>query len=182
VGLGDKSADNLIQGLEKSRKQSLDRVIFALGIPFVGITAARILANHFRDLDALSVADKASLEELSGIGVKMAESIVRYFENNINKNILNKLRTAGIELKGKEEKAGEKLKDKTFVLTGTLPNLSRDEASKLIISQGGRVTSSVSKSTDYVLAGDKAGSKLEKAEKLGIPVIGENELIDLVEK
>jgi DNA ligase (NAD+) len=181
-GLGKISAENLISGLEKSKKQSLDRLIFALGIPFVGITAARILADHFQDLDLISVSGQSSLEQLPGIGEKMAKSIRSYFSNDTNRNILNKLRGAGIDFKSREEKAGVLLNGKTFVLTGTLPNLSREEASKKIIGQGGKVTSSVSKATDYVLAGDKAGSKLEKARKLGIAIIDENQFKEMVGK
>jgi DNA ligase (NAD+) len=181
-GLGDKSAQNLIAGLDKSKTQSLDRLIFALGIPFVGISAARILAEHFNDIDHLKSADQLSLEDLSGIGEKMAESIYTYFKNNTNLQILEKLRTAGVNFKMKEEKSGDLLSGKVFVLTGTLANLTRDEASDIIRSQGGKVTSSVSKATDYVLAGEKAGSKLKKANDLGVAIINEDEFTKMVKK
>jgi len=181
-GLGKKSAENLISGIEKSKSQSLDRLIFSLGIPFVGITAARILANHFRDLDILSQADQSSLEALPGIGEKMAESISRFFNNDINREIIEKLRLAGVRFKSDQATVGDLLKGKAFVLTGTLPNLTRDEASKMILKEGGRVTSSVSKGTDFVLSGEKAGSKLAKARSLGITVITEDQFIKMIKK
>jgi DNA ligase (NAD+) len=181
-GLGEKSAQNLISGLEKSKKQALDRLIFALGIPFVGITAARILANHFRDLDALSIADQSSLEQLPGIGEKMVGSIGDFFKNDRRKRILEKLRSAGINFKMTGQESGTLLNGKIFVLTGTLPSLTREEASTRIRNQGGKVTSSVSKTTDYILVGDKAGSKLQKANRLGIEVIDEDMFMKMINK
>jgi DNA ligase (NAD+) len=181
-GLGKKSAENLISGIEKSKSQSLERLIFALGIPFVGITAARILANHFHDLDLLSQAEQSSLEALPGIGEKMAEGICHFFNNDINREVIEKLRLAGVRFKSDRKTVGELLNGKTFVLTGTLPNLTRDEASKMILSEGGRVVSSVSKSTDFVLAGEKAGSKLDKARALEITVISEDDFKMMIKK
>jgi DNA ligase (NAD+) len=180
-GLGKKSADNLISGLQKSKKQSLDRLIFALGIPFVGITAARILADHFHDLDSLSAADQTSLEELTGIGQKMAESICQFFKSSTNRKIIENLRKSGLSFKSREEISGELLAGRTFVLSGTLPNLTREEASNMIISQGGRVSSSVSRTTDYLLVGEKAGSKLHKAKSLEIMIINESEFLKMLE-
>jgi DNA ligase (NAD+) len=180
-GLGKKSADNLISGIQKSKTQSLDRLIFALGIPFVGITAARILADHFHDLDSLRAADRISLENLPGIGQKMAESIYQYFKSDTNRKIIEKLRKAGLTFKSGEKNTSGLLTGKTFVLTGTLPNLTREEASNTIIRQGGRVSSSVSRATDYLLAGEKAGSKLNKAKSLGITIINEDEFFKMLE-
>ncbi len=181
-GLGEKSAENLISGLEKSKKQTLDRLIFALGIPYVGVTAARILAEHFRDMDLLVSADQTSLEQLSGIGEKIAESISDFFTRDENRKILEKLRDAGVNFKGSEEKAGDLFNGKSFVLTGTLQGMTRDEASKLIINQGGKVTSSVSKATNFVLAGENPGSKLDEAKNLGIIIIDEREFMKMVAK
>jgi DNA ligase (NAD+) len=181
-GLGEKSAENLISGLEKSKKQTLDRIIFALGIPYVGVTAARILASHFRNMGLLASADRTTLEELSGIGEKMAESISNYFKYDENRKILEKLRNSGVNLKQGEENTGSLFTGKTFVLTGTLPGLTREEVSQLIINQGGKVTSSVSKATNFVLAGENTGSKLDKAKDLEITVIDESEFRKMLEK
>jgi DNA ligase (NAD+) len=173
-GLGEKSAENLISGLEKSKKQTLDRLIFALGIPYVGVTAARILAEHFRDMDLLVSADQTSLEQLSGIGEKIAESISDFFTRDENRKILEKLRDAGVNFKGSEEKAGDLFNGKNC--------MTRDEASKMIINQGGKVTSSVSKATNFVLAGENPGSKLDEAKNLGIIIIDEREFMKMVAK
>jgi len=179
-GLGEKSAENLISGLDISKKQTLDRLIFALGIPYVGITAARILADHYGSMDLLLSADQVSLEQLSGIGKIMAESISNYFKREENQKILKKLRQAGVKFQGDERKAGDLFAGKTFVLTGMLTGLTRPEASKIIINQGGKVTSSVSKTTNFVLAGENPGSKIDKAKTLGIPVINEEEFKKMV--
>jgi len=181
-GLGEKSAENLIAGLEKSKNQTLERLIFAIGIPFVGITAAHILADHYMDLDHLVSSDRSSLEELSGIGEKMAESICDFFIVGENRAIIEKLRQAGVNFKSSEEKSGTLFIGMTFVLTGSLPGLNREEASTLIIGQGGKVTSSVSKATNYVLAGEKAGSKIKKAKSLKITIINEAEFIIMLTK
>ncbi len=181
-GLGEKSAENLISGLEKSKKQTLDRLIFAVGIPYVGVTAAGILAEHFRDMDLLVSAEQTSLEKLSGIGEKIAESISDFFTKDENRKILEKLRDAGVNFKGSEKKAGDLFTGKSFVLTGTLQGMTRDAASKLIINQGGKITSSVSKATNFVLVGENPGSKLDKANILGITIIDEGEFMKMVAK
>jgi DNA ligase (NAD+) len=178
-GLGEKSAGNLISAIEESKKQSLERLIFGLGIPFVGTTAARALAMHFKDLDHLMKAAKQELEELPGIGTKMAESIDSFFKNERNRKLVENLRDAGINFRFLGEAAEGLLNGKTFVLTGTLPSMSREEATNLILSRGGAVSSSVSKKTSYVLAGDKPGSKLDKAKKSGVPVIDEVQFLGL---
>jgi len=179
-GLGAKSADNLVSGLEKSKKQTLDRLIFALGIPYVGVIAARILARQYKDMANLVSADRISLEQLSGIGDKMAESISEYFARNKNQKILKKLKAVGLNFKAGEEASGELFTGKTFVLTGTLPGLTREEVSKMVTDQGGKVTSSVSKSTNYVLAGENPGSKFDKAIKLDITIINEADFMKML--
>ena len=178
--MGKKSAQNLIHAINGSKKQSLDRIIFALGIPFIGITAARILAWQYGDLRSLQIAGQEELETITGIGTKMAESIVSYFKSEPNKLLIEKLGRAGVNLsKGIEKKTGN-LNDLIFVLTGTLPGLSRQQASELIIQNGGKVSAQVSKNTSYLLAGEKAGSKLREARQLGIRIIDEKQLRKLI--
>ncbi|RMH62855.1 MAG: NAD-dependent DNA ligase LigA [Calditrichaeota bacterium] len=172
--MGEKSAANVIQGIEESKKRPLFRLIFALGIPYVGITAARMLAEHFPDLEALSHADEETLTALEGIGAKMAASIIAFFADDHNRNMIQRLKAAGVDPKAEPSAPkGGVLNGKTFVLTGTLPTYTRSQAQKLIEEQGGKVSGSVSSKTDYLLAGDKAGSKLAKAQALGVTVIDE---------
>jgi len=179
-GLGQKSAGNLIRAIATSKKQSLERLIFGLGIPFVGATAARALAGHFRSLDHLIQAGQQELEELPGIGTKMAESITTYFKNERNRKLIENLRAAGLNFHFHGSSGESFLRGKTFVLTGTLPSMSREEATRRILSHGGEVSSAVSKKTSYVLAGDKPGSKLDKAKKSGVPVINEEQFLTLM--
>lgn len=180
--MGEKSAGNLINAINKSKEQSLYRLIFALGIPYIGVNAAKILSLRFKSLKALQEIDRQVLESIDGIGEKMAESIVEFFNKAENIEIINNLEKAGLSLEeqGGDEISGGQLAGKIFVLTGTLPNLSRTEASELIEKNGGKVTSSVSKNTNYVLAGDNPGSKLKKARDLDIEIIDEEELLNLL--
>jgi DNA ligase (NAD+) len=178
--MGALSARNLLSGIEKSKTQTLDRLMFALGIPFIGVTAARTLADVYGDLDKLIEADEAALEEIEGIGPKMAQSTFRFFQNDINKEIIEKLRLAGVSFQSISEGESTKLAGKTFVLTGTLKSLSRDEAKNRILKNSGKVSSAVSVNTSYLLAGEKAGSKLAKAKKLNITIIDENEFFNLL--
>ncbi len=173
--MGDKSAANVIEGIEASKKQPLFKLIFALGIPFVGINAARELVRHFPSLEALMQATEEELTAIEGVGPKMAESIVHYFREPAHRRIISDLRAHGVNMRSSgTSSAGKKpLEGKTFVLTGTLPGLSREEAREMLEEAGARVSSSVSAKTDYVLAGEKAGSKLKKAVQLGIRVIDE---------
>lgn len=179
-GMGALSARNLLSGIEKSKTQTLDRLIFAIGIPFIGATAARTLADVYGDLDKLIEADEAALEEIEGIGPKMAQSTIRFFQNDINKEIIEKLRLASVGFKYIRDGDSIKLAGKIFVLTGTLPSLSRDEAKNRILKNGGKVSSTVSVRISYLLAGEKAGSKLAKAKKLNITIIDENEFFNLL--
>lgn len=180
--MGEKSAQNLLNAIERSKEQPLYRILFGLGIPFVGATAAKLLAKRFRSLDALREAQQEDLEAIDGIGGKTAESLLAYFSDPDNRNLIERLRGAGLRMEqeeGGDEKA--RLNGLTFVITGTLPSLSRTEAAALIERNGGRVSSSVSSKTNYLLAGEKAGSKLQKAEKLGVRIISEEELRQLLE-
>ncbi len=179
-GLGNKSADNLMQSLAESKSQSLEKFIFGFGIPLVGVTAARSLAKIFQDFDALVTADLEVLEEIDGIGKKMAESIFNFFKDGNNRMLVEKFRKANLNFKYNSQTAGTTFADMTFVLTGTLSGLTRADASKMILDRGGKVSSSVSKSTTYVLAGEKAGSKLNKAQKLGVKIIDEAEFRNLL--
>ncbi|MGF7185557.1 DNA ligase (NAD+) [Desulfitispora alkaliphila] len=181
--MGEKSAQNLLNAIEKSKQAGLDRLLFGLGIRHVGAGAAKILARHFNSIDALGKATVEELEAVSEVGPKMAESIVRFFADSKNIEVLKSLQNAGVRLEEdeKQEQLEGKLVGKVLVVTGTLPNLSRTEAQELIESAGGKVSSSVSKNTDYLVAGAKAGSKLTKAQELGITIINEEELLKITE-
>ena len=181
--MGEKSAENLLKSIEKSKQQPLHRLIFALGIPFIGINSARILSKRFKSLKKLSEASFDELEKIDGIGSKMAQSIIDFFADAENKKLLDKLERQGLNLSESEtESRGEALAGKTFVLTGTLEGLSRKECNELIIRNGGQVSSAVSKNTDYVLAGENPGSKLQKAKQLGISIITLDELKAMIKK
>ncbi len=178
--MGKKSAENVLKEIEKSKKLPLERVIFGLGIRFVGERTAQFLAEHFGALDAIESADEEELQKVAEVGPRIAKSIVEFFAEPTNRELVEELRAAGLTLRGKKKERGTKLAGKTFVLTGTLPTYSRDEAKKMIEDAGGKVTGSVSKKTDYVVAGADAGSKLDKAKELGVGVIDENGMRELL--
>jgi len=178
--MGDKSAENVLCEIAASKKLPLERVIFGLGIRFVGERTAQFLAEHFGSLDALMNASPEELEEVNEVGPRIAESIVEFFADEHNRKLVADLRKAGLTFTGQKKAKGTKLAGKTFVLTGTLSRHTRDQAKKMIEDAGGRVSGSVSKKTDYVVAGADAGSKLDKARELGVTVIGEDEMEKLL--
>src|ERR1700726_593740 len=176
----DKSAQNILDQIENSKKLPLERVIYGLGMRFVGERTAQFLAEHFGSLDSIMNASAEELEEGNEVGPRIAESIVEFFGDEHNRKLVSNLRKAGLTFTGQKKEKGTKLAGKTFVLTGTLERHTRDEAKKMIEDAGGRVSGSVSKKTDYVVAGSDAGSKLDKARELGVSVIGEKELEGLL--
>ena len=179
--MGQKSAEKVLKNIEASKKRPLPRVLNGLGIPFVGERTAQILAETFGSLDAIAQADEEVLQQAEEVGPKVSESILQFFHEPRNRELVEKLRSAGLTFEHAiREKTVGPLEGKTFVITGTLPNLSREEAKARIESAGGKVTGSVSKKTDYVLAGADPGSKLDKANQLGVTVIGEPDLLALL--
>jgi len=179
--MGQKSAEKILKNIDASRKQPLPRVLNGLGIPFVGERTAQILAETFGSLDAIAGADQETLQQAEEVGPKVSESIRQFFHERRNRDLVERLRKAGLTFTHVVRKKAEgALTGKVFVLTGTLPNLSRDEAKHRIEAAGAKVTGSVSKKTDYVVAGADPGSKLDKAQELGVRVIGEPELLELL--
>lgn len=180
-GFAAKKTDTLLKEIEKSKTNELERVIFALGIRFVGERAARILAEHFGSLDALMAADQETLVEIPEIGPKVAESIVFYFSVAANRELVARMVELGLRPAVPQVAKGTKLTGKTFVVTGTLQRYSRDQIHRLIEGEGGKASGSVSSKTSYLIAGEDAGSKLEKAKKLGVAVLTEDEFLKLIE-
>ena len=180
--MGEKSAQNLVAAIEKSKQTTLARFIFSLGIRNVGESTARDLAKHFGQLDGLLLADGKTLQQVPDVGPVVAASLAAFFGVSHNRQIIERLRAAGVNWPdGEPVDAGPKLlAGKTLVLTGTLPTLKRDEAKAMIEAAGGKVSGSVSKKTDFVVAGEEAGSKLDKALELGVPVLGEIEFLKLL--
>lgn len=180
--MGDKSADNLLRALEKSKKRGLAPLLFALGIRYVGTRAAEILAERFGSLDALAAAGEEELTAIPEIGPKIAASVATFFKQEQTGRVIAKLKEAGVLMERQElpETNDLPLSGKTFVITGTLPSLTRKEAEDLIKKYGGRVSSSVSKRTDYLVAGEEPGQKYDKARELGIPIIDEAALLRML--
>ncbi len=180
--MGDKTIANVLANIAGSKSRGLARVLFGLGIRMVGAQNAAILAGDFGSIDALMAANEADLLASDGIGDQIAASVVLFFAQEPNRAMIERLRAAGVDLTAplRERAPAGPLAGKTLVLTGTLPSLTRDEAAALIVAAGGKVTSAVSKKTDYVVAGDEAGSKLTKAESLGIAVVDEEGLRTLL--
>ena len=179
---GKKSAENLLAALEKSKGNDLYRLVFALGIPHIGAKAAQTLCQAFPTMEALEAAGEEQVAEIPGFGGIMAREVAAFFARQSARDLVERLKELGLNMTAhKKEEASQKLSGATFVLTGTLPTMSRKEASQLIESHGGKVSSSVSKKTSYVLAGEEAGSKLEKANALGVPVVTEAQLLAMLE-
>jgi DNA ligase (NAD+) len=181
--MAEKSASNTVAAIEKSRHTTLARFIYALGIRNVGEATAKDLARHFGNLDRLMIADAEALMQVNDVGPIVAESIVRFFAEPHNVEVVQQLRASGVTWKEGDsaQAASGELAGKTFVLTGTLPTLSRDAAKILIEARGGKVSGSVSKKTDYVVAGEEAGSKLDKALELGVKILDQAQLMQLID-
>ncbi|BDQ03845.1 NAD-dependent DNA ligase LigA [Ignavibacterium sp.] len=182
--LGEKSVDNLLKAIEKSKSQPFEKVLFALGIRYVGAGVAQKLAEHFGNIDALIKADEDEILSVYEIGPSISKSLKQFFSDKHNLELIEKLKKAGLRFSSEQKKPVKDnfFKDKTFVLTGTLSTFSRDEAAARIKKLGGKVASSVSKNTDYVIAGEKAGSKLDKAKSLGVGIMNEEEFLKLLEE
>ena len=177
----EKSAENLINALEKSKDNELYRLIYALGIPHIGLKAAQLLCGKFPTIDDVMNASADEINSIDGFGDIMAQSVEQYFSLESTRSLIDELRALGLKMTPAEVKnEGGAFEGKTFVLTGTLPTMSRKEASKLIEDNGGKTSSSVSKKTDFVLAGESAGSKLTKAQSLGVTIISEEEFLALI--
>ena len=180
---GKKSINNLLDSIEKSKSRPFSKVILGLGIRHIGKTSAEKLVDAFPNIDILMQATEEQLEEIDDIGPIVAHSLKTYFENPLNIKVINALRSKGVNFSHKKsENINNILNGEIFVITGILENLTRDKAEDLIKDHGGKVSKSISKNTTYLVAGKSAGSKLIKAEKLGIQIVSENELFQLLEK
>jgi DNA ligase (NAD+) len=173
--MGEKSTDNLLESIEKSKGNDLSRLIFGLGARYIGKRAAQLVAEHFKSMDAIMSADAEELQKVEEFGEKMAFSLVSFLSQEQTRHTISRLKDLGVNMESSlQKKKGGVFDGLTFVLTGTLPTYSRNDATRLIEERGGKVSGSVSKKTSYVLAGDEAGSKLDKAVQLGITIIDEN--------
>ena len=179
-GFKEKSINNIINSIEKSKQNDLGKLIFALGIRHVGAKAGSLLANHFKTMNAIMNASVEEILEIDGFGAVMAESVVDFFKNEKSRALVESLAQSGVNMESQSVVNDTRFEGMTFVLTGTLPTLKRSEASKIIESFGGKTSSSVSKKTSIVLAGEEAGSKLDKANALGIRVISEEEFMEMI--
>lgn len=180
--LGEKSIDNLLSAIEKSKEKEFDKVLFALGIRYVGAGAAKKIANHFKSIEKLISASTEEIESIHEIGESISSSIKRFFSDKNNLEIIERLKKAGLKFSFSKDISisTNKLAGKTFVLTGTLSSMTREEAQERIEKLGGTVTSSVSKNTSFVVVGEKPGSKLDKAQKLGIQILDEDQFLELI--
>jgi DNA ligase (NAD+) len=183
--MGKKSAEKIVSAIEQSKSQPWSRVLYGLGIRHIGSVNAQTLTQAFPTVEELSAATPEQIETVPGFGSEIAQSVSQWFQNHGNRELIDRLRQAGIQLKGEVAPVAQvetAITGKTFVITGTLPTLKRDEAQALIQKAGGKVTDSVSKKTDYLVAGEKAGSKLEKAQTLGITILSESDLLGLIQE
>ncbi len=180
--MAEKSADNLLREIAASKSNELARLVYALGIRFVGERTAQLLAEHFGSMGAIANANEQALTEVGEVGPKVAASIVEFFEEPANREVVKRLRAAGIDPQhARQEAVSSRLAGQTFVFTGTLARRSREEAGELVGRHGGKVVSSVSKNTDYVVVGADPGSKYDKAKSLGVRVLNEDEFDALLE-
>ncbi len=181
-GFGEKSINNLLQNIEKSKENSLEKLLFALGIRYIGKKTAKILAINYRNIDKLMSAEYEDLVKIQDIGEVIADSVYKFFKEEKNINTINELKLLGVNMEYKgNESIDDNFNNKTFVLTGTLSKLTRDEASIEIENRGGKVTSSVTKKTDYVIVGENPGSKYQKAKDLNINILNEEEFLNMLE-
>ena len=178
--MGEKSSENILKAIEKSKAAGFDRLLFGLGIRHVGQKAAKLIAARFENIDNLVKAAKDEINSIDGLGEIIAESVFMYFNTPQNMELIGHLKKHGVKMAFESKVKSQKLSGKTFVLTGTLENYTRNEASEIIESMGGKVTSSVSKNTSFVLVGADPGSKIDKANKLGVKVISENEFAEMI--
>ena len=178
--MGEKSSQNLVDALERSKENDLYRLVYALGIPHVGLKAAKLLCGRFRTVEEIFSATEEDLAAIEGFGSIIAKSVRTFFSLPGTSHLIGRLREYGVNLVSRTEVQDKRFQGKTFVLTGTLPTMTRSEAGALVEKYGGKVSSSVSKKTSYVLAGEDAGSKLTKAQQLGIAVISEKEFMDMI--
>jgi DNA ligase (NAD+) len=179
--IGRKSAQSLLAEIANSKKLPLNRVLFALGIRFVGERTAQLLAESFGSMDALMEATVEELEAVDEVGPRVAQAIHEFFAEDENRALVEKLRKAGLTFTAEKKQKSAQLKGMTFVLTGTMADLTREEAKARIEAAGGRVSGSVSKKTSYVVAGEEAGSKLDKARELRVPVIEQAQLLEMLQ-
>jgi DNA ligase (NAD+) len=178
--MAEKSADNVITSIEGSKSRGLDRLLFGLGIRFVGKTTASALARHFKNLETLRAATLEELEVTPDVGERIAKSLHEYFENPETRKLLEHLKRAGVKTEYEAPEGSQILAGQTWVITGTLPSWSRDEAREILEKAGAKVSESVSKKTSVLLAGESAGSKLDKAKKLGVKILSEEEAKSLI--
>jgi DNA ligase (NAD+) len=184
VGLerfAEKSARTLLSEIERSKKAGLARVLMGLGIRFVGERTAELLAQEFGSIDAVMAASAEELERVEEVGPRISEAVLEFFSRPANRTLVEKLNEAGVAMTAEKKQRSTQLGGLTFVLTGTLPALTRDEAKQKIEAAGGKVAGSVSKKTSYVVAGEEAGSKLDKARELKVPVLDEAGLLALLQ-
>ena len=179
--LAEKSGSNLLSAIERSKQNDLSRLLFALGIRGIGQKAAKLLSAHFGDIETLFSAAEEEISAIDGFGGIMAKAVVEYFSLDATRHLIDRLQKAGVNTRSTIASQGDRLFGLRFVLTGTLPHMTRSEAGARIEQQGGKVSSSVSKQTSYVVAGEDAGSKLTKAQALGIPILDEQELLALLD-
>lgn len=179
--MGKKSAENLKKAIEKSKENDLSKLVFALGIRHVGAKAAKLLSDNFRDIDSIMNSSAEDISKIDGFGLVMAQSVVGFMSMPQSQKLIADLKAAGVNMKAEDTHIDNRFSGKTFVLTGTLTKYTRSEASRIIENYGGKASSSVSKKTDYVLAGEAAGSKLAKATELGVKIINEDEFAEMIQ-